>query len=156
MSRSLTLLLPALLALVVGCGDHDHGHAHDGDGGGGHSHEPLFGGALVELGDHFANLEVLHDPETGTLDLYLLDGHATKAVKGPQVEMALRVSAGGAVHELVAAPQVSALAGNEVGSSSHFRVQDDVLVGLTEFELTVPRVEALGDVFQDVRYTHGQ
>lgn len=154
MSRFLTLLGPALLALIAGCGDHDH--AHDAGGGGGHSHDPLFGGTLVELGDHFANLEVLHDPHAGTLDLYLLDGHAAKAVKGPQVEMALRIEIEGVVHDLVAAPQVSELAGNEVGSSSHFRVQSDILLGLTEFELTVSRVEVLGDVFQDVPYSHGQ
>lgn len=151
MHPNLTSLILALPLALTSCGAHDDAAA---GGGGGHSHDPLFGGTLVELGDHFANLEVVYDGEVGAIDLYLLDGHAEKAVKGPQVQMALTLTEGETTHELVAEPQVSELAGNEVGSSSRFKVVGEELKGLDAFDMVVGRIEIMGSIFENVEYSH--
>lgn len=151
MRRNLTSLILALPLALTSCGNHDD--AADG-GGGGHTHDPLFGGALVELGDHFANLEVVYDADAGALDLYLLDGHAEKAVKGPQVQMSLILTDGETAHELVAEPQVSELAGNVVGSSSRFRVVSEDIKGLDAFDMVVGRIEIMGSLFENVEYSY--
>lgn len=144
-----TALIAALGAALAGCG---HGDGHGG--GAGHGHAPLYGGTLVELGDHYANLEVVFDPDAGRLTLYLLDAHADGAVKGPQTEIPLTLTAGERTLDLAALPVVSALAGNEVGSSSEFAVAEPGLVGLERFELAIPTVEVRGQTFRDVRYRH--
>ena len=48
---------------------------------GGHEHVAPHGGALVELGEELAHLELVHDPTTGTLTAYVLDGEAEQAVR---------------------------------------------------------------------------
>jgi len=145
-----TTIPTTLLAVLAlgGCGS-DH-EAHGAPAAGGHVHDPLFGGTLVELGEHFANLELVFDPRTGTLTLYLLGAHADGVVKGAQERLDLLVEADGARLELAATPQTSALADNQVGRSSQFAVQDDRLKGLASFVLTVRRVELLGSAFTDV------
>ena len=150
----------SLLALIAlgGCGSgHD---AHGAPSTAGHAHSPLFGGTLVELGEHFANLELVFDAGTGTITLYLLSAHADGVVKGAQERIDLLVETGGSRLELAATPRTSALADNAPGKSSQFQAQDDRLKGLASFTLTVRRVELLGSAFTDVvvRYpeeTHG-
>lgn len=62
------LLWITLLAVAAaGCTQdaHDHDHAHP-------EHGPN-GGELVELGDHVAHLEVLHDANAQKVTIYVLD-----------------------------------------------------------------------------------
>jgi hypothetical protein len=151
-----TTLPPTLFALFAlgGCGSgHDAPGAPGAPGApaaAGHVHSPLFGGTLVELGEHFANLELVFDPETGTITLYLLSAHADGVVKGAQERIDVLVEVAGTRLELAATPRTSALADNSVGSSSQFQVQDDRLKGQASFALTARRIELLGSVFTDV------
>ena len=120
----------------------------------GHAHHARFGGALVELGEHFANLEVAYRPDAGEISLYLLDAHAESVVKGAQREIPVEVTIAGGKVALAALPRVSVLAQNEVGSSSEFFVADERLRNLASFDLVVRRVEVLGTTFTDVSFHH--
>ena len=46
-----------------------------------HHHEAPHGGTLIELGDHFGLMEILHDPAKGTLNAWFLDGCADNYVR---------------------------------------------------------------------------
>ena len=61
MMGRLGLTLGALLAaaIFVGCS----GDSHSGGGGHGHSHAAPHGGALVMLGDHLAQLELVAEED---------------------------------------------------------------------------------------------
>jgi hypothetical protein len=65
----------AALAILGACGDDEDRHDHGNEviGGGGHDKLGPHGGDLIELGDHVAHLEVVHDSEAGTLTLHVLD-----------------------------------------------------------------------------------
>jgi hypothetical protein len=48
-----------------------------------HKHDPIkpkHGGEIVAVGDHTAALEVLHDAKAGTMTIYVMDAHGTKAL----------------------------------------------------------------------------
>ncbi|MEZ6015405.1 MAG: hypothetical protein R3F49_09850 [Planctomycetota bacterium] len=125
----------------------EHGQAEEHA----HVHEPMFGGALVELGDHVANLEVLLAPETGELTIYLLDGHASNTVRAAQETLALTVEPeGGEPFALTLKQVASALSGEKVGDSSTYKVQDDRLKGLDHLHGDVASVEMLGTTFKDI------
>lgn len=138
------------LALLSGCGGSSTPAGAPEAPPAHHGHQPLFGGTLVELGEHAANLEVLFDGDAGELTFYLLDAHAERAVKGPQVELPFSVTAGDRTFELSAQPEVSELAGNSVGASSRFSVRDERLEGLEHLSLRIPEVQLQGLVFRDV------
>ena len=46
-----------------------------------HTHEAPHGGVLIELGDHFGLMELLHDPNKGSLQAWFLDGCAENYVR---------------------------------------------------------------------------
>lgn len=139
---------------LTACGG---GHDHDHDHGGGHAHEPTFeGGFLVELGDHFANLEVVHDAEAGTLDIYVFGAHAEKMVQSSTEELAVSLDVhGDEPLAFVLAAVESSMTGNKKGASSKFSVTDERLKGLQHAHGTVASVEARGETFEDVTFDLG-
>lgn len=145
----------AASAALVGCsksvdaeGDHDHEH--------GHAHDPKFGGELVEIGEHFANLEVVHDAETGGLTIYSLDAHAENMAKAPEESLAVSIHGDGMdPFDLTLASDVSELRKNALGSSSMFVAQSDALKGLAHFHGTVAAVTLRGKEFKDVEFMVG-
>lgn len=152
-----------LLALAVGCesrhshggGGHDHDHAHDhehtGDGGG-HAHTAPHGGTLVVLGDHFAHLEIIHDPETGRLDAYVLDAEAERGVKVPNLELRLTYTANNAVGSAVLQPVESQLSGEKIGDTSHFSGVVAELQSLSRFHLVLEEISVRGSDFEGVSF----
>ena len=162
------LPLAATLALLA-CGhghdhDHDHehghGHSHDGDhahdhdeaDGDSHAHDPLYGGTLVELGDHVAHVELVLDAEAGTLTLYSLDAHAEQPVRLTDAALAVLVTLEAGETELSLAPQASTLTGETAGDTSVFQVTDPRLAGLGELRGRIPRLESRGQLFEDVAF----
>ena len=146
--------LAAGLALAVSsCAvkvEEDHGHDH------GHAHDPKFGGFLVELGDHYANLEVVHDVEAGSLTVYVLGAHAEETVQSSTEELALSIDVhGDEPLTFVLAADESSLSGNKKGASAKFSVTDERLQGLEHGHGTVASVEARGETFEDVTFDIG-
>lgn len=130
-----TWAIAALLPFGPSCGhDHDHphgdehGHSHDHDEH--HAHVPKMGGFLVALQEEFANVEILHDPAAGTLDLWALDAHAEGYVKLAQPTVLVSLDTAGGALDVELAAVASALSGETVGDTSHFAARDERLVGL--------------------------
>lgn len=137
--------------------DHDHDHDH------GHTHKAPRGGALVEIGEHFAHFEFLLDKTTGKLDVYLLDGHAENAVRSKQatIELTIRVTAAepGKHAEdkpftLTLAGVASALTGETATDTSHFSGQSDLLMSVTNFSATVKSIDVRGKTHNDVEFRY--
>ncbi len=152
----------ATLAAITACSGSEasHGdaeHSHEGEG---HAHEAQFGGTLVELGDHFANLEFTWDAETGEVALYTWDAHVTgserSSTEAPSLTIAPHVHEGEGVEPfaLVLAPRVSETTRETVGDSSKFTGQHDSLKGLDHFTVTVAEVTLKGKTFKDVEFMH--
>lgn len=106
----------------------------------GHSHEAPHGGTLVELGDHFANLEFVLDASTGTITAYVLDGHADQAIRIEQKEIVLRGKTGEVTLQAVGSP----LTGEKPGDTSQFEGRSEALQGAKEFDGTIVRVVVKG------------
>ena len=154
------LLSPAFLLLsssaLVACGGgEEHGGGHDH---GGHVHLAPHadeGGMLVELGDHFANVEFVLDPEAGRLTMYTLGAHASKAVRSPSTSVVVSVDMhGDAPLEVELAAQASELNGDTVGASSMFVGEDPGLVGAGHFHGTIRAINLRGEDFADVKFDY--
>jgi hypothetical protein len=121
----------------------------------GHDHTAPHGGVLVELGDHFAYLEFVLEPETGTLTMYVLDGEAEKALRVTHETVGVLFTTPEAIaarpFELRAKANV--LTGETVGDTSQFTLTQDAFVGLTAFTAKVIEVRVKGRSFRDVAIT---
>lgn len=141
-----TRALLLCLLLTPGCShdheghDHDHDHDHDAapaaHGEEGHAHTAPHGGVLIPVGGGGANVEVVHDAEAGTLDLFLLDGCAENPVRCAQGSLVVQV--GDASFEVPA--RASELTGETVGDTSQFSLTD---AGLKDASLQGARLTAL-------------
>ena len=88
--RTLSLALVSLL--LVACGRKEPAPAaHSG----GHVHTAPHGGMLIELGDHAYNLELLRDPASGKITVWVLDGHAENFVRIKAAAIEASVTVGG-------------------------------------------------------------
>jgi hypothetical protein len=127
-SPAFTLL--ALFALVVsGCSKSSHQHAASG----GHAHTAPHGGTLIELGEHAYNLEFVRDRATGTLTVYVLDGHAENFVRIAASAIELVAMPGGQHTPVSLKPVANTATGETVGNTSQFEVQADWLKTAGEF-----------------------
>lgn len=156
------LLVLALSFLLTGCqGEHDHEHSHSGAPVVGgekqretHYHSAPHGGALVVLGQEFSHVEFVLEPDSGTLNAYILDGEAEGSVRIPGGTIDLIVEGGGA---LSLQPVVDELTGETLEDTSHFRAQSDFLKGREKFEGSLLSLKVKGQEFQNVdfRYPEG-
>lgn len=141
----MTRLLPLLL-LLASCGDAPP------DGAAGHGHEPLYGGVLVEIGDHFANVELVFDAREGRLDLYSLDAHAEEHVRLTAEAIDCVLALDGEEVRLRLRPVASALSGERPGDTAHFAAQADRLRGRTRVEGRIERLETMGQAFASIPF----
>lgn len=151
------LALTAAAALAACSKDAAKDHDHDHEEGGGHAHDAFHeGGVLMELGDHFANLEAVHDSETGLLTIYAIDFHADKWPKSPTESLKVSIEThDGDPIEVTLAADVSELRGNKKGASSQFSAEVEALKGLDHFHGTVAEISVKGQVFKDVKFDFG-
>lgn len=143
-----TRALLLCLLMTPGCGDH-HGHDHDHDhgteatsdhGSEGHEHVAPHGGVLIPIAQGSANVEVLHDADAGSLELYFLDGCAENPLRSPSASVT--VKSGETTWELAAV--ASALTGETVGDTSAFALSSEELKGADLGEAVLVGVELLG------------
>lgn len=118
-----------------------------------HAHTAPHGGALVELGDHQYNLELVRDAAAGTLTVYVLDGHAENFVRVPlkAIEVVLRM--GGRTEELSLAATANALSGETVGDTSQFTGTAAWLKETGKFTGTIAELEIRGSKFKDIAFS---
>ena len=117
---------------------------------GGHEHSAPHGGALVELGEEFAHVEITLDAATGKLTAYALDSEAEKAVrvKHSEIEVAVKnlavtIKLGGVAN---------ALTGETAGDTSEFSGQSDRLKGAANFDGVIKTISIKGRLFKNVAF----
>jgi hypothetical protein len=147
MNKSLGWL--GLILLVAGCrpstapsknaGGEAHGHAH--------AHHAPHGGALTELGEEFAHVEVRVDAALGGIRLNLLDGESENPVRSKQTALSVTLKDGAALRLAAAA---NPLTGETVGDSSEFAGSSPALRGIDRLEAVLERVDVLGKSFENV------
>jgi hypothetical protein len=115
-----------------------------------HGHSAPHGGALVELGEEFAHVEMVLDAATGKLSAYALDGEAEKSVRVKQSEIevavknpAITIKLGGVANTLT---------GETAGDTSEFSGQSDRLIGATDFDGVIKTISIKGKQFNDVEF----
>lgn len=154
-----TLFLTLTVALAA-CGRDDarepHGNAADSHGHGhghGHTHEAPHGGALVALGDHFAHVELVLDPEAARVTLYVLDAHAENARRVAHESLTLRVSQiddREQPFDLTLQPVESALTGETVGDTSQFQADDERLADAQRLRAQLATLTVRGHTFENI------
>lgn len=131
---------------------HEEGEEHDDDDHG-HVHVAPNGGTLVEIGDHFANVEFVLDAESGELTMYTLGAHAETAVRCPDASVVVEADMHGDAPTVVTlAAQESSLSGETVGDSSKFVGQHDELKGADHFHGLLKSVSLMDTTFTDVTF----
>ena len=121
---------------------------------GGHEHVAPHGGALVELGEELAHLELVHDPTTGTLTAYVLDGEAEQAVRVSASALELQVTPPGGTASTASLPaKANALTGEAVGDSSQFVGVVAARKGVSTFTGAVRQLNVRGKSFTDVPFS---
>jgi hypothetical protein len=115
-----------------------------------HEHSAPHGGALVELGEEFAHVELTLNAATGALTAYALDGEAEKSVRVKQSEIEIAVKNPSVMIKLGAVS--NALTGETAGDTSEFLGQLDRLKGATDFEGVIKTISIKGKQFKDVKF----
>jgi hypothetical protein len=154
-----TIVWLGVIVVAVGCrpstapsenaGGEAHGHAH--------AHHAPHGGALTELGEEFAHVEVRVDAELGEIRLNLLDGESENPVRSRQPDLMVTLKDGASLRLAAAA---NPLTGETVGDSSEFAGSFPALRGIDRLEAVLERVDVLGKSFENVplhwpKGTHG-
>ena len=143
---TLLSLLP-LCFFACGGDNDDHGHHH------GHHHDPMFGGLLIELGVHAHNLELVHDKETGTLDAYILGGHASKVVQIAQESILINLDNASGDAEVIELKAVAdEITKETVGNTSRFSATHESLKTTGVLKGKVQKIEAQGATYTEIAF----
>jgi hypothetical protein len=141
MKLILSVLTAAAVAVTLtGCGD-SHNHSSHG---GGHHHTAPHGGMLLEIGKHEYNLEFVVDAAAGSLNLYVLDGHAENFIRIAAPSIEIITTAGTNSAKLVLQPVANAATGEKAGDTSQFQAQADWLKTTPVFDGVVNEIDIKG------------
>ncbi|MGD9652334.1 MAG: hypothetical protein AB7I96_08970 [Candidatus Dadabacteria bacterium] len=150
------ILMTAITTTAWAHGDSNSDGHNDGHG---HEHTAPHGGTLIVLGDEFAHLELVLDPEEGTLRGYVLDGEAESPVRIEQREIEVTITVpdtGGDVPASELPLRLSAvyniLTGEKEGDTSEFAVRSERLKGVKHFGAVITTITVKGREFQEVGF----
>lgn len=115
-----------------------------------HEHSAPHGGALVELGEEFAHLEIVLDAATGMLTAYALDGAAEKAARLKQSDIEITSINPATVIKLNGV--ANSLTGETANDTSEFARQSDLLKGVSSFDGVIRAVTIKGTQFKGVSF----
>ena len=148
-------LVFAFLFFLAGCDgyddDRDHEDEHEEAE---HVHHAKWGGQLIELGDHYATIEMVHDPAEGKLTAYVMDRHANQAVRLDARSIPVTITVAGEDILLDLEPVAHALTGETVGDTSRFEATADVLKRIQEFQGSIAKVRISDQEFTGVAFTY--
>jgi hypothetical protein len=158
---SIATLTAALVLTIGGCegnsahdqhkhdADHEQGDHHDHDHP--HAHAAPHGGALVELGDHEAHIELVRDIERAELVLYVFDAHAENSVRVAHEGLTLSVQTStGESHEVTLLPVSNQLTGESPGDASEFRGAAPWVLTNPDFTATLPAITIRGATYENI------
>ncbi len=116
----------------------DHGHTHD--------EEAPHGGTVVKLGKPALNLEWVRDPDTGSFQVFVLDGHM-EYVRVPEKSFELVAKVNGKEEKVT----LSRKAANEEASEM-FEGKADWIKTAKKFQGTIPQITLKGQSFTNVTF----
>ena len=129
----------------------NHGErAHHGHG---HHHDAPHDGVLIEYGDHQYNLEVVHDSESGDLEIYVLGGHASNPVRIKQESIEVTINAAGKEEVFNLAAMADSQQEKTVGDTDFFRLKE-ALPGIKQFEGVIKGVTIKGTPFENKSFSY--
>lgn len=89
---------------------------------------------MIQLGEHFANVEFLVNDKEGELHVWFHDAHAQSSYRLTALRIPLAVSLeDGTRFDLLLEPVTSALTGETAGNSSQFSAKAPELIGCKAF-----------------------
>jgi hypothetical protein len=114
------------------------------------------GGTVARLGTSAA-LEFVHDPSSGMLTAYVLDGAAARTVRIPakSIDVQVTLPAGNKV-DVSLTSTANGLTGDTVGNSSQFGGTQAALKGVTVFSGVVKSLSAGGQTYSNVAFDYPQ
>ena len=139
------LVAAAVLALLPGCTKRSAPVGKETTAM--HQDQPPHGGTPVTLGDDEFHLELVRDPETGTLSGYVLDDEMEEFVRISAPSLVLDVQRGGQPQRLVLSPVADLATGETVGNTSLYQGQADWLKTEGHFDATLEPVSIHGSTF---------
>jgi hypothetical protein len=154
------VLVLGLAALLTACsGEQPEQTAAEQPSPQDHHHVAPRGGMLVEVGEHQASLEIVVDPGTGRLTIFVLDGCAENTIRLAQPAIKVTVILPPAPDEVSAEAHVATLAavanpltGETVGDTAEFTALVPELVGAQYFAGVVGELEIRGTSFTGVDF----
>jgi len=151
-TKQITVILISLAVslLFSSCGDgHDHGKGK----GQKHHHEPPHDGVLIECGDHEYNVEVVHDSESGDLEIYVLGGHAVKPIRIKQESIEITITLDDKEQVLNLPAIADSAQEKTVGHTDYFRVKE-ALPGAKEFKGVIKSVTIEGKLYENLSFQY--
>lgn len=106
------------------------------------------------LGDEAYHLEFVNDPETGTLNAYIIDGHMETFIRLTNTSLTLSVARGGTNETMELKALANNATGEKVGDSSHFAASAGWLKTATNFDATIPSIDIRGTVYTNVAFNY--
>jgi ABC-type nickel/cobalt efflux system permease component RcnA len=156
--RYVTGMLALASFLVVGCGGKAQPPAPSGGGkpagGAKHAHKAMHGGALIELGDHEAHLELRVDTATGDATAWVMDAEVEKGLKIAQPEIRIKVQTKDGEQVLVLQADNDPTTGDRTGSAFTFKGKAEFLKDLQRFKGTVESVTIGKKAFEAVAFAY--
>lgn len=130
--------------------DHDKGHkGHDEKG---HEHVAPNGGALVELGEEFAHLELVNDVTNNKIICYVFDGSLKIGYKAQQSSIKATIKGSEPSQEIEFKSIINELASNTAESSSHYEADFKFEKG-KKVTLIFKNVTVKGKTFENIEST---
>jgi hypothetical protein len=144
----LLLALTLAVACVNGCSKAPatSGQPHK------HEHHPPHGGTPVVLGEEVYHIELVRDPEAGTLQAYVLDGEMENFIRSGVPSIEIDAMGADAPRTLVLAAVANPATGETVGDTSLFQAQADWLKATPEFDGVLRSITIRGTTFTDVKF----
>ncbi|MEE8105037.1 MAG: hypothetical protein V3T86_05835 [Planctomycetota bacterium] len=155
MHRAFRLATYLIASLAFACGQNgdDHNTGSEKTDSQGHAHAAKFGGTLVEIGDHFAQAEIVFDNETGLITVYFWDGHVETPRRLKAKTIAATVTTPTGDVEVALAAQADALAGETIGNSSRFEAEVAALKGADAVKGSFGPLDFAGKIFAEVKFS---
>lgn len=115
---------------------------------GSHKDQPPHGGTVIDLGQDLYHLEMLRDPDAGTLTVWVLDGEMDEFIRISQSSLPLEWNGHPAVLHAVA----SSATGETVGDTSEFQLQADWVKRTPAFHGRIGPITVRGTPFAPVTF----
>jgi len=117
-----------------------------------HVFEAPHGGTLLMIGSEFAHVELVHDPSTGGLVAYVLDGEAKLGVRLAQETIEVDLVGDPPHGSVVLHAVANLLTGERSGDSSEFRGRSELLRGRTSFDGVIRGLDLKGTCVEELAF----